>query len=121
MMPRSWAPVSATNKISVGQTFFIGFSRIASGVIPGGLLRPDTQKEDPFHQDAKELRSVRATARKLGHIKRAFVASAELRPMAQLLLENRTPQAYEGVTAYGRKHAKDDAGPLAWLVIGYAH
>ena len=60
-------------------------------------------------------------ARKLGHIKRAFVASADLRPMAQQLLENRTPQAYEGVEAYARKHAKDDAGPLAWLVIGYAH
>jgi len=25
------------------------------------------------------------------------------------------------VEAYARKHAKDDAGPLAWLVIGYAH
>ena len=60
-------------------------------------------------------------ARKLGHIKRAFVASADLRPMAQQLLENRTPQAYQGVEAYARKHAKDDAGPLAWLVIGYAH
>jgi peptidoglycan lytic transglycosylase len=60
-------------------------------------------------------------ARKLGHIKRAFVASADLRPMAQQLLENRTPQAYAGVEAYARKHANDDAGPLAWLVIGYAH
>lgn len=61
------------------------------------------------------------TARKLGHIKRAFVASADLRPMAQQLLENRSPQAYAGVEAYARKHAKDDAGPLAWLVVGYAH
>jgi soluble lytic murein transglycosylase len=60
-------------------------------------------------------------ARKLGHIKRAFVASADLRPMAQQLLENRTPQAYAGVEAYARKHAGDDAGPLAWLVVGYAH
>lgn len=59
--------------------------------------------------------------RKLGHIKRAFVASADLRPMAQQLLENRSPQAYAGVEAYARKHAKDDAGPLAWLVVGYAH
>lgn len=59
--------------------------------------------------------------RKLGHIKRAFVASADLRPMAQQLLENRTPQAYQGVEAYARKHAKDDAGPLAWVVVGYAH
>jgi peptidoglycan lytic transglycosylase len=61
------------------------------------------------------------TTKKLGHIKRAFVASADLRPMAQQLLENRTLQAYAGVEAYARKHAKDDAGPLAWLVIGYAH
>lgn len=61
------------------------------------------------------------TARKLGHIKRAFVSSADLRPMAQQLLENRTPQAYAGVEVYARKHANDDAGPLAWLVIGYAH
>jgi len=60
-------------------------------------------------------------SRKLSHIKRAFVASADLRPMAQQLLENRSPQAYQGVEAYARKHAKDDAGPLAWLVIGYAH
>jgi soluble lytic murein transglycosylase len=61
------------------------------------------------------------TTRKLGHIKRAFVASAELRPMAQQFLENRTPQAYAGVEAYAHKHAKDDAGPLAWLAVGYAH
>ena len=62
-----------------------------------------------------------AATRKLGHIKRAFVASADLRPMAQQLLENRSPQAYAGVEAYARKHANDDAGPLAWLVVGYAH
>jgi peptidoglycan lytic transglycosylase len=62
-----------------------------------------------------------AATRKLGHIKRAFVASSDLRPMAQQLLENRSPQAYAGVEAYAHKHAKDDAGPLAWLVIGYAH
>ena len=52
---------------------------------------------------------------------RAFVASSELRPMAQQLLEARTPPAYEGVEAYARKHAKEDAGALASLVLGYAH
>src|SRR5260221_4312911 len=66
MMPRSWAPVSATNKISVGQTFFIAVARVASGVIPGGLLLPDTKKEDPFHQDAKKLGSVRANGAQAG-------------------------------------------------------
>jgi soluble lytic murein transglycosylase len=69
----------------------------------------------------KKSAQSKQNARKLGHIKRAFVASTDLRPMAQQLLENRTPQAYAGVEAYARKHAKDDAGPLAWLVVGYAH
>ena len=41
--------------------------------------------------------------------------------MAQQLLEARTPAAYAGVEAYARKHAKEDAGALAYLVLGYAH
>ncbi len=53
-------------------------------------------------------------------VRRAFVASANLRPMAQQLLQDRTPTAYAGVEAYARRHAKEDAGALAWLVIGYA-
>ncbi len=40
--------------------------------------------------------------------------------MAQQLLQDRTPVAYAGVEAYARRHAKEDAGALAWLVIGYA-
>jgi len=51
----------------------------------------------------------------------AFVASASLKPMARQLLQDRTPAAYAGVEAYARRHAKDDAGALAWLVVGYAH
>ena len=41
--------------------------------------------------------------------------------MAQQLITDRTPAAYAGVEAYGRAHAKEDAGALAWLVVGYAH
>jgi soluble lytic murein transglycosylase len=51
----------------------------------------------------------------------AFVASASLKPMARQLLQDRSPAAYAGVEAYARRHAKEDAGALAWLVIGYAH
>jgi soluble lytic murein transglycosylase len=40
--------------------------------------------------------------------------------MAQQLLQDRTPTAYAGVEAYARRHAKEDAGALAWLAIGYA-
>ena len=53
-------------------------------------------------------------------VRRAFVASASLRPMAQQLLQDRTPTAYAGVEAYARRHDKEDAGALAWLVVGYA-
>ena len=41
--------------------------------------------------------------------------------MAQQLLQDRTPAAYAGVEAYARRHANQDAGALAWLVLGYAH
>jgi soluble lytic murein transglycosylase len=51
----------------------------------------------------------------------AFVSSADLRPMAQQLIQDRSPQAYAGVESYARVHSKDDAGALAWLVVGYAH
>jgi soluble lytic murein transglycosylase len=51
----------------------------------------------------------------------AFIASATLKPMAQQLLQNRTPAAYSGVEAFARRHSGEDAGSLAWLAIGYAH
>jgi len=50
----------------------------------------------------------------------AFVASADLKPMARQLLQDRTPAAYAGVEAYAQKHSAEDAGALAWLVLGYA-
>jgi len=41
--------------------------------------------------------------------------------MAQQLIADRTPAGYAGVEAYAHAHAKEDAGALAWLVVGYAH
>jgi soluble lytic murein transglycosylase len=41
--------------------------------------------------------------------------------MAQQLIQDRTPAGYSGVEAYARAHSKEDAGALAWLVVGYAH
>ena len=51
----------------------------------------------------------------------AFIASSNLKPMARQLLQDRTPSAYAGVEAYARRHGSEDAGALAWLVVGYAH
>ena len=54
-------------------------------------------------------------------IRQAFVASADLRPMAQQLIQDRSAPGYAGVERYARVHASEDAGALAWLVVGYAH
>lgn len=54
-------------------------------------------------------------------MRQAFVASTNLRPMAQQLLQDRSLPAYAGVQGYALAHAREDAGALAWLVLGYAH
>jgi len=61
------------------------------------------------------------TSPRLRRVHLAFVASASLKPMARQLLQDRSTAAYAGVEAYARRHAKEDAGALAWLVLGYAH
>jgi soluble lytic murein transglycosylase len=53
-------------------------------------------------------------------IHRAFVASTELRPMAQQLALLRTPDAYEGVAAYAHKHP-GEAASAAYLALGHAY
>jgi soluble lytic murein transglycosylase len=50
----------------------------------------------------------------------AFVASLDLRAMATQLLQNRSKAAYDGVERYAMVHP-NEAGALAWFVIGYAH
>jgi soluble lytic murein transglycosylase len=64
-----------------------------------------------------ERRRRAARARK---IKLAFVASSELRPMAQQLANLRTPAAYAGVTAYARSHT-GEASATAYLALGHAY
>ncbi len=63
-------------------------------------------------------RAVR-TAR-TARIRRAFIASSELRPMAQQLATLRTPEAYAAVTAYARRHT-GDAAATAYLALGHAY
>lgn len=66
-------------------------------------------------------RKVRLSPARLRRLNKAFVASAELKPMAQQLVAYRTKDAYGGVEAYAKKHAGTDEAALAWLAIGYAH
>ena len=80
-----------------------------------------TQSAHPATKTSQNAKRRRPVSPRVRRVKRAFVASTDLRPMAQQLLQDRTPAAYVGVETYARRHAKEDAGALAWLVVGYAH
>src|SRR3954451_1805413 len=54
-----------------------------------------SKKRKPSRRTVRHLTP--AQRARAARIKRAFVASSQLRPMAQQLLENRTPQAYAAV------------------------
>ncbi len=83
---------------------------------------PSVKKKTVASTSAKNKKKRKTISPRVRRVRRAFVASANLRLMAQQLLQDRTPTAYAGVEAYARRHAKDDAdaGALAWLVVGYA-
>jgi soluble lytic murein transglycosylase len=61
-----------------------------------------------------------ARAARTARIHQAFVASAELRPMAQQLATLRTPAAYAGVTKYAHAHT-GEAAAAAYLALGHAY
>jgi soluble lytic murein transglycosylase len=65
--------------------------------------------------------AIRAARRaRAARIKLAFVASTELRPMAQQLATMRTPAAYAGVTKYAHQHS-GEAAATAYLALGHAY
>jgi soluble lytic murein transglycosylase len=57
---------------------------------------------------------------KTARLKQAFVASTELRPMAQQLMTLRTAAAYSGVSVYAQHHT-GDAAAAAYLALGRAY
>jgi soluble lytic murein transglycosylase len=85
-----------------------------------------TSQRSPAKKKSSTKRKTAAAKKKhvspirVRRVKRAFVASADLKPMARQLLQDRNPAAYVGVERYARTH-NDGAGSLAWLVAGYAH
>jgi soluble lytic murein transglycosylase len=80
-----------------------------------------TNKKTSVHSRSASTKRHKKTSPRVRRMRQAFVASTSLRPMAQQLVQDRSPAAYAGVEAFARAHAKDDAGALAWLVVGYAH
>jgi soluble lytic murein transglycosylase len=78
---------------------------------------------DKTHKTKKAVATKRASkAERQAHtarIKLAFQASAELRPMAQQLVNLRTSAAYAGVAAYAHRHS-GEAAAAAYLALGHA-
>jgi soluble lytic murein transglycosylase len=67
----------------------------------------------------RKPRSAKSIARSR-KLQRAFVASTQLRPMAQELATMRSPAAYAGVTAYAHAHT-GEAASAAYLALGHAY
>ena len=102
---------------------FLLVSLLAEIASPQTVLKTQTPAKKPTAQRKATTVATKPRKRSSPRLRRmhqAFVASTDLKPMARQLLQDRTPTAYAGVEAYARKHAKEDAGALAWLVLGYA-
>jgi soluble lytic murein transglycosylase len=67
----------------------------------------------------RKPRSARSIARSR-KLQQAFVASSQLRPMAQELTTMRSPAAYAGVTAYAHAHT-GEAASAGYLALGHAY
>jgi soluble lytic murein transglycosylase len=124
MIPPCWdrATGAKIETVTFRRYFLIAFLVFTSFI--GGVLRAETAS--PTTPAAKKKAVAKKSRRKPSHrralrIHQAFVASTNLRSMAQQLLRDRSKPAYAGMEAYARKHAGEDAGALAWLVVGYAH
>jgi soluble lytic murein transglycosylase len=84
----------------------------------GAATKSGSAKAGTAHKTT--AKGKRRASPRVTRMKAAFVASADLKPMARQLLDDHTPAAYAGVESYAQKHSKEDAGSLAWLVVGYA-
>ena len=93
-------------------------ARSKPGIRPLAFRKHHADKHHSAHRQKKLTKAERKKARRL---ERAFVASADLKPMARQLVQNRLPAAYSAVEDYARRHEGSDAGALAWLALGYAH
>src|SRR5204862_402342 len=131
-----WAPIFGDNKYSVVLKRWQSVGVLALLILCAGFaaLAPaavaqSTNKASSANSKKSKKRPAKAGASKrrrrssprLRRMHKAFVASSTLKAMARQLLQDRTPAAYRGVEAYARRHTKEDAGALAWLVLGYAH
>jgi soluble lytic murein transglycosylase len=81
--------------------------------------RARTRTVAHHHRRRRHQLTVREIARSRRY-RRAFVASSQLRPMAQQLAQNPTPAAFAGVSTFAHSHT-GDAAAAAYLALGHAY
>ncbi len=82
---------------------------------------PSTTHKTTTHSKSKHRRPLSAKAKAKSHkLQQAFVASSQLRPMAQQLATMRSPAAYSGVSAYAHSHT-GEASAAAYIALGHAY
>ena len=101
---------------------------LAAGLLSVGMCGPKNlraqdskahKKKPAAHKRVVRRRAVHSAAQK-AHLRLAFVASSELRPMAQQLATFRSPEAYAGVTRYAENHT-GEVSAAAYLALGHAY
>jgi soluble lytic murein transglycosylase len=120
---------------SRGLTILLSFLMVmlpVGGRAAGGRKPPErtsssarAKKPDKKTKPGKKVRRSKPVSReerrtRTAQLRQAFVASTELRPMAQQLATLRTPEAYAGVTAYAHRHS-GGAAAAAYLALGHAY
>ncbi len=124
---RSQATVSTSTSASAKQsskkTSAAGVSSAKKKTTKKTTTNP-TKKTSTNKLSAAAVRKAKAAkaaeAARLLRMHRTFVASSDLKPRAQQLLDTHSKPGYSAVERYARKHANDSAGSLAWLVLGIA-
>lgn len=92
----------------------------ATGKTAKPSAKSDSKSKAAAKAGSRKAKGKTGRAARTARIKQAFVASTELRPMAQQLATLRTPAAYAGVTKYAHQHS-GDAAAAAYLALGHAY
>jgi soluble lytic murein transglycosylase len=116
-----------TRRFLTGLLSLLMVAAPAAGQTSGNQTAQSSSATSSRTQTAKSSAKTRKKGKKAARrkarttrIKLAFVASTELRPMAQQLATLRTPAAYAGVTRYAHQHS-GEAASAAYLALGYAN
>ena len=112
-------PGESTTKAAGASKAKTAATKAKSTAKPGKPVAASAKHKAPTSR-ARKSGSRAARAARTARIRQAFVASTELRPMAQQLGTLRTPAAYAGVTKYAHAHT-GEAAAAAYLALGHAY